>query len=731
QETDGKGKRRRLGYFKEGRLDGPFAAWYPNGVKTMEGSFVEGRMHSASGWKPDGEKCSVTKVENGNGVWLRYDVTAYDKQKWRPVQLVKFHEDGETVMEIEDYPLADMLTLPFSPMAEGPPADSLPRTIISISQGSDGPLLYLVRDALQIPLEDLSQIRSSPADRICAVLQNPDDPDPKYYVGSWASMRIYLDQVSEKVSYFPAQEVLLWADRHVPYGLLKEVFREVIDGGHADVLIGVTNEYGNWSAELPIPFYGKLDANLKSMPQYQVDISETGEVHLNGAWIGDTDSETGMDSLILALKDEQKLREELIASGAKTKQEAEFFVQIGCAPASEHQQFVTVLNACATAGVKQATPFPPLSSRLTTQKTKVKLVKRQKNVPSPTLTQPRAIAISDLQMPDLSNLSVENLTPVVATPGLSIGSTGSNDGLKNALKSLGLALPIPMKSRCDPQARINRLKDGGGKAATEEVIKKGLDWLKATQAKDGSWGANDKDAKGQLKPSDKNAMTGMALLCFLGHCELQDSPKYGNTVNKAIEFLISTPPEDRGIAQGNRGCYSHPIRTYALCEAFTMTKIKKLEPFAKRAAAAVIKGQNESGGWAYGYAKGPTAHIDLSVTSWNIQALKAAALTGILIEGLDVAMDKAVAYVKRCQDSDGRFKYREERHGEHSVHGSLTGAGVLSLQIWKNAKSAEAAKGLEWIINNLKNEKEWSKVNVYAWYYHAQACFQATAFAGG
>ena len=100
QETDGKGKRRRLGYFKEGRLDGPFAAWYPNGVKTMEGSFVEGRMHSASGWKPDGEKCSVTKVENGNGVWLRYDVTAYDKQKWRPVQLVKFHEDGETVMEI-------------------------------------------------------------------------------------------------------------------------------------------------------------------------------------------------------------------------------------------------------------------------------------------------------------------------------------------------------------------------------------------------------------------------------------------------------------------------------------------------------------------------------------------------------------------------------------------------------------------------------------------------------
>ena len=73
--------------------------------------------------------------------------------------------------------------------------------------------------------------------------------------------------------------------------------------------------------------------------------------------------------------------------------------------------------------------------------------------------------------------------------------------------------------------------------------------------------------------------------------------------------------------------YSHPIRTYALCEAYTMTKIPKLKEYAKRAAEVIIKGQNESGGWAYGYGK-DFAHTDLSVTGWNIQALKAAALTG-------------------------------------------------------------------------------------------------------
>jgi hypothetical protein len=88
-------------------------------------------------------------------------------------------------------------------------------------------------------------------------------------------------------------------------------------------------------------------------------------------------------------------------------------------------------------------------------------------------------------------------------------------------------------------------------------------------------------------------------------------------------------------------------------------------------------------------------------------------------------MDKAMAYVKRCQDNDGKFAYKEGTSGK----ASLTGAGVLCLQLWKNAKSLEVQKGLEWIVNNQAGE--WSKVNVYEWYYHAQACFQATGVNGG
>ena len=355
----------------------------------------------------------------------------------------------------------------------------------------------------------------------------------------------------------------------------------------------------------------------------------------------------------------------------------------------------------------------------------VKLMQRQKKAQPTTQQTFRTTAISDITLPDFNELDVKDLAPVVEAAAPTMSAAGmNNDKMTKAMAGIGLALPKTMQQRCDPKKRIARLKSGGGKTMTEAAIVKGLKWLQTTQDPEGSWGGKDKDEEGKLKPSDKNAMTGMALLCYLGHCELQDSPDYGPTVQKAIKFITSTTPEPK-IDQ--RGSYSHPIRAYALCEAYTMTKIKRLEEFAKRATIHIINGQNENGGWAYSYGKGPAAHTDLSVAGWNIQALKAAAYTGIEISGLDEAMDKAIKYVKECQDKTGRFAYQRGKTGKPS----LTGTGILSLQIWKNAKSEEAKKGLEWIVQNEAIKKDWSSINIYGWYYHAQACFQATGVSGG
>ena len=355
----------------------------------------------------------------------------------------------------------------------------------------------------------------------------------------------------------------------------------------------------------------------------------------------------------------------------------------------------------------------------------VKLMQRQKKAQPKAQQTFRTTAVSDITLPDMNELDVKDLAPVVEAAPPTMSDAGmNNNAMKSALKGIGLSLPKTMQQRCDPKKRIERLRSGGGKDMTEAAIMRGLNWLKSAQDEDGGWGDKDKDDAGRPKKTNRDAMTGMALLAYLGHCELQDSPTFGPTVQKGIDFLTSTPP-DKPIGGGNTGSYSHPIRTYALCEAYTMTKIPKLKEYAKRAADVIVKGQNESGGWAYGFGKGPVAHTDLSVTGWNIQALKAAALTGIPIEGLDEAMDKAVAYTKRCQDKTGKFAYKEGTGGRPS----LTGTGVLCLQIWKNAASKEAQLGLDWIIANQK--KEWKAIDVYEWYYHAQACFQATGVSGG
>ena len=101
-----------------------------------------------------------------------------------------------------------------------------------------------------------------------------------------------------------------------------------------------------------------------------------------------------------------------------------------------------------------------------------------------------------------------------------------------------------MQQRCDPKKRVERLRSGGGRDMTEDAIVKGLNWLKSVQDADGGWGKQDKDDKGEKYggyAAHRDAMTGMALLAFLGHCELQDSPEFGETVKRGIDFLTSTP----------------------------------------------------------------------------------------------------------------------------------------------------------------------------------------------
>ena len=59
--------------WKGGKLDGFYTSWYENGNKEKEGHYKDDKLMFAEVWKPNGEKCPVTNLEDGNGVVVEYD----------------------------------------------------------------------------------------------------------------------------------------------------------------------------------------------------------------------------------------------------------------------------------------------------------------------------------------------------------------------------------------------------------------------------------------------------------------------------------------------------------------------------------------------------------------------------------------------------------------------------------------------------------------------------------
>ena len=151
-----------------------------------------------------------------------------------------------------------------------------------------------------------------------------------------------------------------------------------------------------------------------------------------------------------------------------------------------------------------------------------------------------------------------------------------------------------MSGRCDKVGRVARLARGGVRnpERVENAVTKALNWLNQDQNADGSWGNNS-----------KGAMTGFALLCYLGHCDLTDSPEYGEAVAKGIKYLVELGDEKDGwlyVTNHKHGsAYAHGIASYALAEAYGMTEKAFILPVLQKAIRRIIVGQQDDGGWVY------------------------------------------------------------------------------------------------------------------------------------
>jgi len=337
-----------------------------------------------------------------------------------------------------------------------------------------------------------------------------------------------------------------------------------------------------------------------------------------------------------------------------------------------------------------------------------------------------AVASADVAVVN-PDIDVEIPTEELST-GIDIGDgfgIGTGDGD-------GGGIPGILSKRCDLNDRMKRITENGGTPQCEEAVVKSLRWLKKQQNGNGSWG------DGQFKAS----MTGITLLAYLAHCETPLSEEFGENVLKGISFLVDLGMKNPVISEQpglKEVCYDHAVATYALCEAYTFCKqmdipsISNLERVVVKAVDRILDAQCPNGGWAYSYNNRINPNIDLSVTGWNVQALKAAEHGGIKPTKGEIrtALRKAAMYCRKNVMPDGKFSYKENGENPRS---SLVGVGVLSLQMTGNGSDSAARKGLDWIKNNVKT-LEWGngsgtenvKSNLYMHYY----CVQAAMNRGG
>jgi len=283
-------------------------------------------------------------------------------------------------------------------------------------------------------------------------------------------------------------------------------------------------------------------------------------------------------------------------------------------------------------------------------------------------------------------------------------------------------LKSPVLGSRDPRTR-GRFITGGptaGDSRTEASVLRALRWLKKTQRTDGSWAPQPV------------ANTALALLCYLAHGEKPGSPEFGPTVESALDFLIGSLEESADGTVRFRGSdgneYAFLIATYALAEAYGMTKHPDAKAAAQKGLERILAGQSPTGGWDYKLNRESTRD-DMSYAGWALQALKACKLAGLHPAGFDECIKKAMNCLAKRNFRKSGFNYTAG-----GAATGLTATGCLAMQLLGFGDRGEVAASLETMREWLPTfEKEGLKIEgrsagvcpQYYCYYATQCKYQS------
>ncbi len=236
-----------------------------------------------------------------------------------------------------------------------------------------------------------------------------------------------------------------------------------------------------------------------------------------------------------------------------------------------------------------------------------------------------------------------------------------------------------------------------------------------------------KNALGQ--PEYQSAMIGYALAESYA---LTKIPMVKKAMDKQMTYLLSKMLKNGAYARK----YNNEWRNILIRDDEELEKLRiaKAEKKAKRDASGKTKtkkkkdkevgtGRRRGGGGGGGVAKakwlsdpnGPfmPANVDLSISAWHYQALKAAYAAGCSVEGLSDSLQKSIDFVKedRYKNSDNKSKnlawgWSTWSNSPKAESGDrlkgfkypMLNAGLLTLYLMGEGKSSDATKALKTLI---------------------------------
>jgi hypothetical protein len=250
----------------------------------------------------------------------------------------------------------------------------------------------------------------------------------------------------------------------------------------------------------------------------------------------------------------------------------------------------------------------------------------------------------------------------------------------------------------------------------DQSIERGLAFLAAGQNPDGSFNSSS----GKAYPG----VPGLCGMAFLAKGYLPGTGKYGENINRVVDFLVSKAAADGYLGGQNGRMYSHCIATLFLTEVSGMVdsnrqaKLDLLMPKAVQvilSAQQVPKGGINKGGWRYGPG---SRDSDMSCSGWALMTLRSARLNGAPVPSQ--AIQDAVKFVLSHQsEQQGSIGY-QDGFG-HAI--TLTGAGLLCLELCGQHGTPATRKAGKYLMSVYEKLPTQGHC-FYGMYYTAQGLFQ-------